>query len=359
MSRTQKALVITEVGKPLTLITDRPIPTPGPGQVQVKVRVAGLNYHDAKSRSYGLLILRDLSPVTNDGIAGVDLPFIPTNDVVGTVSELGPGVTELSIGDRIVYHPSFAPGSTQNGLQEYALADLAFLAKIPDSITDDEAATLPSNILAPLVALFITLQIPAPWSPAAASFDYTNTKLLIIGGGSNCGLFGVQLAKLANIGTIVVVGGDEAQVRSFGATHIIDRHLGYETVLEEIQKIVGDDLVYAYDAVTPPEGQLLALNALSSSKKGALARLLPLGPVDESKVVGKKAGFEVRDVFGSSHWHPELARGFWERLPGFLLDGRIRPLGFVAEHGLRAEVVNEVFDRYDSGGRVVKTHIHL
>ncbi|KAL2839261.1 putative alcohol dehydrogenase [Aspergillus pseudoustus] len=359
MSGTQKALVITEVGKPLTLITDRPIPTPGPNQVQVKVRVAGLNYHDAKSRSYGLLVLRDLSPVTNDGINGVDLPFIPTNDVVGTVTQLGPGVTDLAIGDRIVYQPSFAPGSTQNGLQEYALADLGALAKIPDSITDDEAATLPTNILAPLVALFITLKIPAPWSPAAADFDYASTKLLVVGGGANCGLFGVQLAKLANIGTIVVVGGDEEKLRSFGATHVIDRRLSYENVLSEIRKIVADDLVYAYDAVTPPEGQLLALNALSSHKKGALARLLPIGPVDETRVLGKKAGFEVRDVFGSAHSHPELGSGFFDRLPGYLLDGSIKPLGYVVKKGLRAETVNEVFDRYDKGESVVKTHIHL
>ncbi|EED13009.1 alcohol dehydrogenase, zinc-containing, putative [Talaromyces stipitatus ATCC 10500] len=344
MSPTQKAIVVSELGKPVTL---------------VKVAVAGLNPHDQKSRDWGLFILRDLTPVPKDYSGDTDLPSVPTNDVVGRITKLGPGVTDLAIGDRIVYQPSFAPGSKQNGLQEYALAELGALTKIPDSITDDEAATLPTNIIAPLVALFDALQIPAPWLPAAKDFDYANTTILIVGGGSNCGQFGVQLAKLANIGRIVVVGGDEAKLRSFGATHVIDRYAGYEMVLTKIRDIVGDDLVYAYDSINPAEGQLLALNALSSSKRGALARLIPRVPVDESKVLGKRAGFDVRDVFGSSQVHPELAAGFWSRVPSYLESRQIKPLAYVVKRGLTAENVNEVLDAYRDGKSVAKTHIHL
>jgi NADPH:quinone reductase len=346
MSHTQKALIVSEIGKPVTLISDRPVPEPGTSQVQLKVAVAGLNPHDQKSRDGGLFISEDL-------------PSILSNDVVGKVTKLGQGVSGIAVGDRIVYQPSFAPGSTQNGLQEYAIADLGALAKIPDSITDDEAATLPTNILAPLVALFDTLQIPAPWSPATKEFDYAGAALLVVGGGSSCGKFGVQLAKLAGIGHIIVVGGDEAELKSFGATHVIDRHAGNDAVLARIRDVVGDDLVYAYDAVNPPDGQLLALNALSSHKKGALARLLPLGPVDESKVLGKKAGFDVRNVFGSSHQYPELASGFWSRVTGYLENGQIKPLSYVVKKGLLASHVNEVLDAYRDGKSVKKTHLHL
>ncbi|KAL2830214.1 putative alcohol dehydrogenase [Aspergillus cavernicola] len=356
---TQKALIVSEIGKPVTLVSDWPIPEPSTDQVQVKVTVAGINAHDAKSRDWGLFILLDLSPATKQDPGATDLPSVLTHDVVGRVTKLGPGVTDLAVGDRIVYQPSFTPGSTQNGLQEYAIADLGALAKIPDSITDDEAATLPTNIITPLVALFEALQIPTPWSSAAKEFDYANTAILIVGGGSNCGQFGVQLAKLANIGRIIVVGGDQTKLESFGATHVIDRHAGYETILAKIRGIVGDDLVYAYDTINPPEGQLLALNALSSSKKGALARLLPLGPVDESKVLGKRAGFDVHDLFGSSHAHPELAAEFWSRAPRYLEAGQIKPLAYEVKKGLLPSNVNEVLDAYTDGKRVTKTHIHL
>ncbi|KAH8901479.1 putative alcohol dehydrogenase [Thozetella sp. PMI_491] len=345
-NQTQKALVITEVGKPLILVHDRPIPSPGPNQVLLKVTVAGINPHDGKAREYGLFV-------------NGNLPAVITNDVVGVVTAVGEGVSDVAVGDRVVSQGNFDATFTQTGLQEYALADAVARAKIPATITDDEAATLPTNIIAPLVALFDALKIPAPWSPAAKTFDYAGATLLVVGGGSNCGKFGVQLAKLAGIGHIVVVGGDEAELKGYGATHVLDRHGGFDAVLARIRDVVGDDLIYAYDPINPPDGQLLALAALSSHKRGALARLLPLGPVDESKVTGKKAGFDVVNVFGSSQKHPELAKEFWGRLPGWLETGKIRPLGYVVKQGLEPDAVNEVLDAYRDGKSVAKTHIHL
>lgn len=342
----QKAIVATDIGKPLVLVSDYPIPEPGPNQVQIKVTVAGINPHDEKARDIGLFIAESL-------------PAILTNDVVGRVTKLGDGVTTVSVGDRVVSQAGLAPRSAQNGLQEYAIGDIGALAKIPNPISDDEAATLPTNIIAPLVAIFEVLEIPAPWTSKAANFDYKSAQILIVGGGSNTGKFGVQLAKLAGIGKIVVVGGKEAELKGFGATNVIDRHGGDDTVLNRIKAVVGDDLIYAYDAVNPPTGQLLAVNALSSHRKGVLARLLPLGPIEESKVVGKSAGFEVRDVFGSSQAKPNLAKPFWEHLPGYLEKGQIKPLEFVVSKGLDANIVNEVLDAYRDGKSVRKTHIHL
>lgn len=345
MSSTQKALIVTEIGKPVVLTTGWPIPQPGPNQIQLKVSVAGLNPHDQKARDWGLFI-KD------------NLPATLTNDVVGVVTSLGPDVTGIAVGDRVVSQPGFSDYS-QNGLQEFAAADVGAFTRIPDHISDDEAATLPTNIIAPLVALFAVFDIPAPWTPEAEQFNYADTTLLVVGGGSSCGRFGVQLAAIAGIGRIVVVGGKEDELKGFGATHVLDRHGGDDAVLARIRDVVGDDLTYAYDAITPPSGQILALNALSSKKRGALARLLPMGPVDESKVVGKTAGFDVRDVFGSSHAHRVLAREFWNRLPGYLESRKIIPLEFVVKEGLEADHVNEVLDAYRDGKRVTKTHIHL
>lgn len=349
MASTQKALLVTEISKPMVLVTDYPIPQPGPDQIQLKVSVAGLNPHDQKARDWGLFI-KD------------HLPASLTNDIVGTVTKLGSAIPDgvVSVGDRVVSHGGFGDKINQNGLQEYAIADIGAFARVPDSISNDEAATLPTNIIAPLVALFVSLEIPAPWTEAAKDFDYAGMTLLVLGGGSNCGKFGVQLAKLAGIGRIVVVGGPEQELESYGATHILDRHGGYDIVLKHIRDVVGDELVYAYDAINLPEDQPLGLNALSSTKKGLFARLRAMSPVDETKVVGKKAGFEVRNVFGSSQAHPELSRGFWERVPAWLEEGKIKPPPFVVkEGGLRQEMVNEVLDAYRAGIPVTKTHIHL
>jgi NADPH:quinone reductase len=314
----------------------------------LKVNVAGINPHDEKARDWGLFIAQHL-------------PAVLTNDVAGTVVALGPGVTKYQIGDRIVSHAGFSGGNwSQSGLQEYAINDIGAGFKVPDNVTNEEAATLPTNIIAPLFGLFDNVRgigIPAPWSEEAKSFDYKGITLLIIGGGSSCGKFAVQLANLAGIGRIVVVGGPEDELKQYGATHVLDRHGGFDVVLERIRNVVGDDLEYAFDAINPPPDQILGLNALSSTKKGKLARLLPTGPVDESKVVGKKAGFELISVFGSSQATPGLAYPFWERVPEYLTSGKIKTLNFVLKDGLTAENVNEVLDRYRDGARVVKTHI--
>ncbi|KAI1618970.1 putative alcohol dehydrogenase [Exophiala viscosa] len=321
--QTQKALLVTELGKPLILVTDHPVPQPGPGQVLIRVTVAGPNPHDHKARDTGLFI-KD------------SLPAILTNDVVGEVVALGSGVTKYSPGDHIVGQPGFAPGSTQNGFQEYAVLDVNFTAKIPEGFTDDDGATLPTNIIAPLVALFDSsgLDIPAPWTAEAKTFDHKNTTLLVLGGDSNCGRFGVQLAALAGIGRIVVVGGDEAELKSYGATDTIDRHGSPEEVSARIREIVGDDLLYTYDAINPPATQFIGINALSSTKRGRFARLLPfpLGEA-EAQIKPKKEGYVLCNPFGSSHVNPELCKPFWERVPDILLKRRSSRLSIRLSRG--------------------------
>lgn len=343
MSQTQRALVVRTIASPLVLDNNWSIPTPNPNQVQLKVTVAGLNPHDQKARDTGLFIANDL-------------PAVLANDVVGRVTAVGTDVTKYAVGDRIVLQGELAPGSRQNGLQEYAVADTIASAKIPDGVLDEEAATLPSNLMAGVVALFETLKIPAPWMPGAEGFDYKGSTILIVGGGSSCGRLGVQLAKLAGIGRIVVVGGPEEKLLAEGATHVIDRHGGHDAVLGKIRDIVGDELVYAYDAVNPPEGQLLALQALSKTRRGALARLVRRGTLDESRIGEKEQGYDLRNVFGSSHLHPELAGRFWENLPGYLEKGDIKTLGFEVKDGLNADAVNGVLDAYRDGKPVTKTH---
>ncbi|KAM0346968.1 hypothetical protein HYE67_002937 [Fusarium culmorum] len=344
----QKALLVTELGKPIKLVNDRPIPYPDTGEVQIRVTIAGISPHVQKARDWGLFI-KD------------SLPAVVTNDVVGEVTVIGTGVTKYSPGDRVVYQARFQPPWTQGGLQQYAVLDVLHSAKIPDGISDDEAATVPSNVMAPLLAIFAPsyLGIPAPWTPQASTFDYAGTILLVLGGGSNCGKFGVQLAALAGIGRIVVVGGDEAELKSYGATQVLNRRGSPEEVTSRIRDIVGDELLYAYDTVNFPATQHIGVNALSSTKKGKVARLLPLGPIDEAQVKPKKEGYEVIDVHGVSQNKPDLSVPFWERLPGYLEQKKIRPTSYTVIKGLNEEGVNGVLDAYRDEKKVVKTNIHV
>jgi NADPH2:quinone reductase len=143
------------------------------------------------------------------GIFGVKAPVMLVNDIAGTVHSLGTDATGFGIDDHVFGQAKLSLDT--GGLQQYALLDANVTARVPSSISDDEAATLPVNGIAPFVALFHStgLDIPPPFSDneKAKTFDYAAQSVVIIGGGSNCGKLGVQLASLAGIGKIIAVAG--------------------------------------------------------------------------------------------------------------------------------------------------------
>jgi NADPH2:quinone reductase len=278
------------------------------------------------------------------------------------VTEVGSEVTKFKVGDfAFTYAKLFEPGHLQKGLQEYSIADEEYTAHIPEGFTDHNVATLPVNISASVVALFDNksgLGIPAPWTEEAKTFDYAGTSVLIIGGGSNCGRFGVQLAKIVGIGKIVALGGSEEELKNWGATHVLDRHGSPAAVQARIRDVVGDELIYCYDAVNPPETQYVGINALSTTKKGKVSRLLPHGPVETTNVTKKEGDYEVKDVHGEPHYEP-ICKGFWQNVEQYLIDGKIVPLKYETVEGLDVEKVNEVLDRYRDGKRVVQPHVRI
>jgi NADPH2:quinone reductase len=221
-----------------------------------------------------------------------------------------------------------------------------------------------ANTCLGIIAFFDTkdgLDLPAPWISASASVSsLTDSFILIVGGGSNCGRFATQLARLTGFGTIVVVGGNESELISFGATHVVERHGGHDTVLERIRAIAGDDLIYAFDAYNAPNEQHLAINALSNLKQGKLARLVwSRGSVQEDMIREKAKGYELKNVLGISHLKPDVATPFWQHATEYLALGKIKPLEFVSVQGLDVDKVNEVLDAYRDGKRVVQTHFRV
>ena len=85
---TMHAIEVAEIGGPEVLsYVERPQPSPGPGEVLIKAEAIGVNYIDTYFRS---------------GTYPRELPFVLGNEVAGTVAAVGDGVTELSVGDRVV-----------------------------------------------------------------------------------------------------------------------------------------------------------------------------------------------------------------------------------------------------------------
>jgi NADPH2:quinone reductase len=97
------------------------VPAPGPGQVRIKNHACGLNYIDTYFRS-------GLYPPAGG------LPFIGGNEGAGEVVAVGPGVTDVKVGDRVGYTSALGSYAAER------LMPADRLVKLPDSISYEQAA---------------------------------------------------------------------------------------------------------------------------------------------------------------------------------------------------------------------------
>jgi len=119
-----KAAQFSTFGGPEVLdIVDLPDPHPGPGQVRIAVHAAGISATDWKLRK-GLLSF------------GAGLPQTTGRDVAGVVDEVGEGVTDVAVGDRVF-------GVSDDGAGAAELALVTHRAIIPPSLGFIDAAALP------------------------------------------------------------------------------------------------------------------------------------------------------------------------------------------------------------------------
>ncbi|MFF1922754.1 NADP-dependent oxidoreductase [Streptomyces sp. NPDC058221] len=120
-----KAARYSRFGGPEVLeIVDLPDPHPGPGEVRVAVRAAGVNASDWKKRK---------------GLMDEELPQTLGHEAAGVVDELGEGVTDVAVGDRVF-------GFSSEGAAQAELVVLSHYAPVPPSLDFAGAAALPAAI---------------------------------------------------------------------------------------------------------------------------------------------------------------------------------------------------------------------
>lgn len=117
------AICFTETGGPDVLqLTNVDLGPPKPGYVQVQHTAIGLNFIDTYHRS---------------GLYPMPLPAVPGIEAAGFVAGVGEGVTNFKSGDRVGY-PAGPPGAYSQARNMPADR----LVKIPDNVTDQDAAAL-------------------------------------------------------------------------------------------------------------------------------------------------------------------------------------------------------------------------
>ncbi len=134
---------------PLRLV-DRPLPEPGPGEVRVDVRACGVCRTDLHIAEGDLEVHRP--------------QVVPGHEVVGTVSARGPGADRFQLGERVgiawlastcgvcrfcrrgeenlCLHATFTGWDRDGGYAEATIVDERFAYRLPDELSDEQAAPL-------------------------------------------------------------------------------------------------------------------------------------------------------------------------------------------------------------------------
>ncbi|MFI5776227.1 zinc-binding dehydrogenase [Nocardia sp. NPDC051570] len=131
-----RAVVIESFGEPKEVLhaAERPVPEPGPGQVRIATTLSPIHNHD-------LAIVR--------GVYGYrpELPYVPGTEAVGVVDALGPGVSDIEVGQRV------AVAGVQGAWARYFLAEAGKLVPVPESVDDETASQLLSMPFSALMLL--------------------------------------------------------------------------------------------------------------------------------------------------------------------------------------------------------------
>jgi NADPH2:quinone reductase len=99
------------------------VPAPGPGQVRIRNRAIGVNFIDTYFRM-------GMYP------SPIGMPFVSGNEAAGEVVAVGPGVTDVKVGDRVGYTSALGAYSAERILP----AERA--VKLPDAISFEQAAAM-------------------------------------------------------------------------------------------------------------------------------------------------------------------------------------------------------------------------
>jgi NADPH:quinone reductase-like Zn-dependent oxidoreductase len=211
---------------------DMPDPVAGPGEVIVDVHAASVNGADWKVRagSYAQL---------------ANLPYIPGRDFSGVVSALGPGVSDIAVGDAVF---GVCETSREAAYAEKVAIKAAIVARKPESLSHIQAASVALVGLTALSSIEDTLALQK------------GETILIQGGAGGVAGFAIQLAK--HIGARVITTTSTANidyVRSLGADEVVDyRQQDFTKVVSGCDAVfdtVGGDVAKASFAVLRPGGR--------------------------------------------------------------------------------------------------------
>lgn len=241
-------------------LVDRPAPPPpGPGEVQIRIQAVGLNHIDV----WGY---RGMA------FAKRQLPLTVGAEAAGEVAAIGPDVTELRVGQRVVPYSALTCGHCRacrdgrdnlcenvSGIRGFHIDGFAqdlinhparLAVAVPDAVETIDAACVPIAYATVEHMLFDNARLePGEW-------------VLVHAGGSGIGTIAIRIAKSLGCTVITTVGSADkaARARALGADHVINyREDRFEGVVRKLTGKKGVDVVFEHTGADTWNGSLLSL----------------------------------------------------------------------------------------------------
>jgi len=297
---THRAVHVNSAGAPLELVDVETVP-PGRDEARLTVSACGICGTDAH--------------FVAGGFPGMSWPLTPGHEIAGKIAELGDGVEGFSVGDRVAVGwfggccyrcdpcrkgifihcangkvPSWQyPG----GYAESVTVPVSALARIPDGLSDAEAAPMGCAGVTTYNALRHTKALPGD-------------RVAILGVGG-LGHLGVQFARAMGFETIAIARGTAkaADANKLGAQHYIDSTSG--DVSEALRALGGATVVLG----TASNSKAMADTVGGLASQGELVTIgvtpepLPISPVQlitpGLSIVGHPSG-TAKDVEDTMHF---------------------------------------------------------
>ncbi|MBS0455620.1 MAG: quinone oxidoreductase [Proteobacteria bacterium] len=214
-----KAIRFYETGGPEVLkLEDVEVGDPGPGQARVRHTYIALNFIDTYFRT---------------GRYALDLPSGLGSDAVGVVEAVGPGVTDIRVGDRVGY--LIGP---QGAYSQARVMPAAVLIPLPDGVSDRTAATL---MMKGMTAQYLFRQV----YPL-----HGGETILYHAAAGGVGLIACQWARALGVTMIGTVSTDEKAkiAKANGCTHTIVT--SRENIAQRVRELTdGKGVKVVYDSV--------------------------------------------------------------------------------------------------------------
>jgi len=302
------ALVLPSRQAPFALGV-REINEPGPGEILVRVKATALNPSDAKVQKRGIYVSK--------------YPAVLGSDGAGVVERVGEGVTRFDPGDDVFFHGAYDDNDLST-FQQYCIAVVDFASKIPDSLSYEQAATLPLGLGTAAIGMYGRangIGLMPPWKHGGVG-KYRNMPILIFGGSGSVGNYVIQFAKMSGFSPIITTAAlkHTEYLKGLGATHVIDRYLSFSGLQQAVARITSAPINVIYDTVSIRESQEGAWALLGP--QGRLVLTLPSvidrHPSDRREIVLTNGNPHLEE-----NW--ETGRQLWLHLGRWLEKCEIRP----------------------------------